>query len=297
MSPLNFLSPFEYKEPQQGFWGPVTSTIDWCEENYVISPYFAELVNATTNLSFYFLSLNLVRSAIVNKHGLMFVFVSIGMCIVGIGSWLFHMTLKYEFQLLDELPMIYVTAIPFAYIFGLETESKVKRFSIYGLTAVVIAALTYIYCSVYKNPELHQASYAVLNFAIVFKSLSLVKNHVTDYNQRHFLYKFVGFALFEFLFGFLVWNLDTFYCSELIRVRRLVGLPFGALLLEGHGWWHILTSLGIFHFILYNQLLNVWYHGLQDQYELVWKLGMPFEVRLKQSTSPRQVKDEKKTVK
>ena len=26
---------------------------------------------------------------------------------VGVGSWLFHMTLKYEMQLLDELPMIW----------------------------------------------------------------------------------------------------------------------------------------------------------------------------------------------
>ncbi|KAH3666491.1 hypothetical protein OGAPHI_003487 [Ogataea philodendri] len=286
MSLLQQLTLFQYKEPSEGYWGPVTATIDWCEENYVVSPFFAEIVNATTNLSFYFLSLNLLRSAIKNDHGLMFVFVSIGMCVVGIGSWLFHMTLKYEFQLLDELPMIYVTAIPFAYIFGLETNSKFKRYLVYVTTGTLIAGLTYIYCSVYKNPELHQASYAVLNISIVVKSVSLVKKHVTDYNQRHFLYKFVGFALFEFLFGFLVWNLDTVYCSDLIRVRRLVGLPLGALLFEGHGWWHILTSLGIFHFILYNQMLNVWYRGLQDKYELVWRLGMPFEVRLKPQPAP-----------
>ncbi|EIE78529.1 hypothetical protein RO3G_03233 [Rhizopus delemar RA 99-880] len=68
------------------FWGPATSTIDWCEENYHVSPYLAEFFNTTTNLMF----------------SVMF---------VGFGSWCFHMTLQYEMQLLDELPMIYVASI------------------------------------------------------------------------------------------------------------------------------------------------------------------------------------------
>jgi len=28
-----------------GFWGPVTSTIDWCEHNYVVTYYVAEFWN------------------------------------------------------------------------------------------------------------------------------------------------------------------------------------------------------------------------------------------------------------
>ena len=31
----------------------------------------------------------------------------LGLLMVGIGSWMFHMTLKYEMQLLDELPMVW----------------------------------------------------------------------------------------------------------------------------------------------------------------------------------------------
>lgn len=26
----------------EGFWGDVTSTLDWCEENYVVSAFLAE---------------------------------------------------------------------------------------------------------------------------------------------------------------------------------------------------------------------------------------------------------------
>jgi dihydroceramidase len=37
---------------EDGYWAPITSTIDWCEENYYATPYSAEIVNTLTNLSF-----------------------------------------------------------------------------------------------------------------------------------------------------------------------------------------------------------------------------------------------------
>lgn len=27
---------------REGYWGPTTSTLDWCEENYAVTPYIAE---------------------------------------------------------------------------------------------------------------------------------------------------------------------------------------------------------------------------------------------------------------
>ena len=36
----------------EGYWGPVTSSIDWCEENYVQSYYIAEFWNTITNAGF-----------------------------------------------------------------------------------------------------------------------------------------------------------------------------------------------------------------------------------------------------
>ncbi|CDK24409.1 unnamed protein product [Kuraishia capsulata CBS 1993] len=278
--------PLSYKQPasadNEGYWGPVTSTIDWCEENYVISPFFAEFVNSTTNLAFFALSMYHLHSAIKNKHGLLFMFVSVGMCFVGVGSWLFHMTLKYEFQLMDELPMIYCTALPFAYIFSVG-KGKTVSVLIYSTTALFTALLTYIYCSVYQNPAFHQVSYGLLNFAIIFRSLYLVNTRVTDPKIRKFLYGLISAALFEFLFGFLLWNLDTAYCTNLIWARReVMGLPYGVVL-EGHGWWHVFTGLGIYHFILYSQVLRTWVDGVQDNYELLWTYGFLGEVVLKQS--------------
>ncbi|XP_013916330.1 PREDICTED: alkaline ceramidase 3 [Thamnophis sirtalis] len=75
-----------------GYWGPPTSTLDWCEENYVVSSYIAEFS-------------------------------------VGLGSWCFHMTLKYEMQLLDELPMIYSCCV-FVYCLILKRNQGLLRVSL-----------------------------------------------------------------------------------------------------------------------------------------------------------------------
>lgn len=46
-----------------------------------------------------------------------------------------------------------------------------------------------------------------------------------------------------FLGGFLIWNLDNVFCRHLVHARNRIQLPW-AVVLEGHGWWHILTGLG-----------------------------------------------------
>uniref|UniRef100_A0A673LAU4 Alkaline ceramidase n=1 Tax=Sinocyclocheilus rhinocerous TaxID=307959 RepID=A0A673LAU4_9TELE len=90
-----------------GYWGTPTSTLDWCEENYVVSYYIAEFWNTVSNL---IMILPPIYGAIQTcKDGLevRYVWSFLGIAAVGIGSWSFHMTLQYEMQLLDELPMIY----------------------------------------------------------------------------------------------------------------------------------------------------------------------------------------------
>ncbi|ODV93583.1 hypothetical protein PACTADRAFT_4486 [Pachysolen tannophilus NRRL Y-2460] len=264
----------EYPEPKPldfiGYWGPVTATIDWCEENYVISPFFAEFINATTNLSFFILSMYHLYSALKNKLGNLFIFVSIGMGVVGLGSWFFHMTLKYEFQLMDELPMIYVTAIPSAYLFGYGNSVFIKKLTcILVFTAMLV--MTIIYCFIYKDPVIHQICYAFLNFAIIIRSLLLTNKKVKDQKQRIFLYKLLFKSFSLFAFGFFIWNIDNEFCIHLINLRRnLFGIPLG-FLLEGHGWWHIFTSLGIYNFVLYMEILVTYLEGLENNYDLIWK--------------------------
>jgi dihydroceramidase len=46
-----------------------------------------------------------------------------------------------------------------------------------------------------------------------------------------------------FLGGFFIWNMDNIYCRHLTTTKQQILLPW-AVILEGHGWWHVLTGLG-----------------------------------------------------
>lgn len=67
------------------------------------------------------------------------------------------------------------------------------------------------------------------------------------------------FRHFRYLGGFIVWNIDNFFCSSL-RGLRESNMPSGLKpLTQLHGWWHVLagyaTYMHILHCIFY-RLVN-----------------------------------------
>jgi len=52
-----------------------------------------------------------------------------------------------------------------------------------------------------------------------------------------------------FIFGYLLWQLDFIYCAQLTTWKRAIGMPW-SFLLEFHGWWHILTAIGAYVFMV-----------------------------------------------
>lgn len=268
---LPFAIPYP-PEQKDGFWGKPTSTIDWCEENYVVSQYIAEALNTITNLAFIALAAFAIYSGWRNKLELRFVLSACGFLLVGIGSWLFHMTLKYEFQLLDELPMIYATCIPFWSVFS---EFKGPEGTLAVGFAVFCGAnlLTSIYLS-YKDPTIHQAAYAVLNAAIIFRSVFLTQRHVKDQRSLKQLNWIMAFGILIFLLGYFLWNMDIHFCDLARSTRRSWGMPYG-FLLEGHGWWHLFTGTGVYFYLIYLEYLRCWLLGTQMFYELEWHYSLP----------------------
>ena len=57
------------------------------------------------------------------------------------------------------------------------------------------------------------------------------------------LWVLIGSGLAVFCVGFEIWHLDNVHCAKLRLWRRELGLPWG-ILLEGHGWWHLMTGYG-----------------------------------------------------
>ena len=86
----------------EGYWPEPTADFDWCEINYVYTPYVAELWNSVTSLLFCvgpILLWSRTRDLQVRLNLALVV-------AIGLGSFAFHATLQYRDQLLDELPMI-----------------------------------------------------------------------------------------------------------------------------------------------------------------------------------------------
>jgi dihydroceramidase len=297
----SWLPSISYPPPDQpGFWDPVTSTLQWCEEDYYLTYYSAEIINTLTNLLFLYLSYKGIRSCQTNGHDTVFSVAYFGYFLVGIGSFMFHTTLKYPWQLVDELNMIYTTCL-MAYASLSYSRPTAQQVAL-GVFLVLFCAFTTLYYHYLQDPLFHQNVYAALTVFIVFRSIYDMERSLRPYfrksreedrlqrkrnnlpvktkqeqdhdNARDVqilkeMWILVGFGLAVFLGGFGIWGVDNIYCSTLRRWRRQVGMPWG-FVLEGHGWWHLMTGIGAYCYIVWGIHLRHVLNGDQDKFEMVW---------------------------
>ncbi|KAK5002610.1 hypothetical protein LTR28_011187 [Elasticomyces elasticus] len=171
--------------------------------------------------------------------------------------------------------------------------SLIIAFSLIGLAVFITAYYHYL-----QDPVFHQNMYALLTAIVLFRSIYIMEvNMRPTLRRRREVHKaiegrqgstgeqercddrdarilrnmwiMVTFGLSIFLGGFGIWTLDNVYCSTLRRWRREIGLPWGVLL-EGHGWWHLMTGLGAYFYITWGIWLRHCLDGEQDLYELRW---------------------------
>ncbi|KAJ5823278.1 Ceramidase [Penicillium robsamsonii] len=306
---------FPYPPAKDGYWEPVTSTLNWCEEDYYATEYAAEIVNTLTNLLFMWLGIQGIRSCRRNGHDQIFTVALLGYLVVGTGSFLFHSTLKckslytplkpriwlkHPMQLVDELSMIYTTCL-MAYASFSYSRSTTTRVCL-GIALAGLAVFITLYYHYLQDPVFHQNAFALLTIIVVVRSMYTMEvtlrpkwRHSTEEDRlarqkkglpvptkerQHYenvrnektlktMWFMVIYGLSMFLGGFFIWNLDNVFCSEIRRMRRSVGLPWG-ILLEGHGWWHIMTGIGAYLYIMWGIWLRHCLNDRQDEYHLRW---------------------------
>ncbi|KAK4170173.1 ceramidase-domain-containing protein [Cladorrhinum sp. PSN259] len=266
-----------YREARSGLWGEPTSTLNWCEEDYNITFYCAELVNTLTNLIFMYLGFKGLHNVIKYGHSRVFILSFLGYIVVGLGSSAFHATLKYEMQLADELPMIYTVCIMSFATFSYNRQLRTQILIAVGLTG--LAAFITIYYLYAKNPVFHQVAYGLLTLSTVVRGF-----YVTQYKLRPAvckrnpvrgelimkqMWKLAFSGIIMFLVGFFLWNVDTIFCKHITTTKQRLQLPWSAVL-EGHGWWHILTGAGAYHLIIWRLWSNRCLDGDEDKFMLDW---------------------------
>ncbi|EIN13481.1 alkaline phytoceramidase [Punctularia strigosozonata HHB-11173 SS5] len=264
-----------------GYWGPATSTIDWCEQNYQFSHYLAELANSLSNgvtVLFAAWGAHKVRqNGLPLRYALQFVFLAI----VGIGSFAFHATLLYEAQLADELPML----LSSSYSIFLLLDTGKGFANIHSWLAIAIAVINVAFTAsylVYRSPPYFQSVFAFTMLFIGFRCTQLLRHSAPSVippqtKQRILSIFWTGGLLFIFAFG--IWNIDNEFCARITVWKHALGWP-NAFLLEGHAWWHALTAAGT-----YLMMEGVTYTMLcvkddHNRYGLDYTLGVPHVVRI-----------------
>ena len=267
---------------------------------------------------FIYLSYKGVKSCRKHGHDTVFQVAYFGYFLVGFGSFMFHTTLKYPWQLVDELNMIYTTCLM---AFASLSYSQPKGTQIgLGIFFVLLCGGITAYYHYLQDPVFHQVVYAILTVFIVFRSIysmeTSLRPSLRKSEEKHRLEKesaglpdviskkqqayenqrdrkilktmwiLVAFGLSIFLGGFYIWNLDNIYCSTLRRWRRSIGMPWG-FVLEGHGWWHLMTGIGAYDYIVWGIYLRHIMNGDQEHFSMIWPsfLSLPEIVRI--SDPPR----------
>ncbi|TPX73190.1 hypothetical protein CcCBS67573_g05548 [Chytriomyces confervae] len=257
---------------KDGVWGPVTSTLDWCEENYVLTPYVAELWNSTSNVFFLLLAwLAVINLQAVGANEVRNYIAIWSLIVVAVGSILFHGTLWYSYQMLDELPMIYNACILLFCALQIYPESRHRKLAVGLALSAYSAAVTSIYLAI-KNPEFLALSHGTLAVYLIYLLTTQIQRMPKTCPQHaskiHSLWTLHKWGLVSYFCGFVVWSIDNNFCSALRQARELVGTPFG-FIFEFHVWWHLFAACGGYGVILlvaYMRLLAVG----RGEVELVW---------------------------
>lgn len=169
---------------------------------------------------------------------------SASLCAVGVCSFLFHASLRQWAQFSDDVSMLFLAAALLQRLCcgGGQHQppgaraARVVTVAIYATVGGMSAA----YMST-GNLLVHLSMFVAMLLLIGLRTVYLVNRQVPR-EKAGYLWRF-GTVCACLALAFLVWNIDLEWCFELRRLRNAVGLPW-ALLLELHGWWHVLTALG-----------------------------------------------------
>ncbi|KAH9514647.1 Alkaline ceramidase 3 [Bulinus truncatus] len=195
----------------------------------------------------------------MEKHEKRFIYSFLALAVVGTGSWFFHMTLKYSMQLMDELPMIWGTSFLIYSLYMIDSkpneENVVLRFIL--IIYCIIVTLVYILVNV---PIFHQVAYGLMVSCIVIlasKTLLFMKCN----RKLYFL------SLMTYGLGFLLWNVDNVFCSNLRSIRAHPVGQVSGMLFECHAWWHIFAGIGTYLSLLFGNPIS--YLPLPYHYDIV----------------------------
>ncbi len=224
-----------------GFWGAPTSSVDWCEENYRYSPYICELFNTLSSFALVLaggLGWWLHRRLLEAR----FRVALLALGVVGLGSVAFHATLRFELQMLDELPMLWLALVM---LYALLEDRPARRYGLWFPALLVAAGVVVSLLTALSRGRVEFWVFQVSFTSTEFYGLYRVwRIHRRSHDPRvHQLFRsgmlFYGLAVAS-------WIVDMRLCSLVSRTLPALGL-FNPQL---HAVWHVLVSFGFYTLVV-----------------------------------------------
>jgi dihydroceramidase len=157
---------------------------------------------------------------------------------VGVGSVAFHATLRFELQMLDELPMLY-TALVMIYI--LLESGRERRFGAWFPAALVAHGALVTSLSAFTRGALQfylfQLSFASMEFFALYRVYRVYRRTSSGVVRR--LYRL---GMGSYAVAVALWFTDLKACGFVAGVLPSHGIPNPQL----HAWWHVLVSCGLY---------------------------------------------------
>ena len=223
-----------------GWWGEKTANTNWCERDYAVTPYIAEFGNSLSSLAIVGNGIyGIVRhkdSTETRYFWAYFIFI-----VVGVGSALFHGTLRREFQLLDELPMMWGNAI-FVYVIK-RMRDPFDAPARTGLAWAIAIATAFASVIVALFDREDQTLFLLFYGGGVCWLLYESRKLNNELNSRGQVLLMETAILF-YIGGFFFWLCDRNFCNDFVA-----GVPVRSMYL--HCLWHLGAGTGTFFCVLF----------------------------------------------
>jgi len=251
--------------PLHPYWGPASSNVDWCEQNYQYSSYFAELWNTLSNIPMIVLGVFGIISSLRLRIGYRFPLGYFTLAVVGVGSWMFHMTLLYKYQLMDELPMI-LGSLVYLYIL-LDLEDNTQSFTnelkqrynwLLAFGLFVYGVITFFVMAFYvSSPLPMNISYGILVAFLIIRSFFLWFTSKEPEIRKWFVV-----SCGNYLFGFFLWLIEKNFCHQFAFAQYL------------HVCWHVLAGYGTYVYIMWASYIQAKLLHLNPKIQYMY--GVPY---------------------
>ncbi|PIN21958.1 Alkaline ceramidase [Handroanthus impetiginosus] len=215
------------------FWGPVTSSHEWCEPNYVHSSYIAEFFNTISNVPCIILALFGLVNSLRQRFEKRFSVLHISNIILAIGSMLYHASLQQLQQQGDETPMVWEMLL---YIYILYSPDWHYRST--------MPTFLFLYGALRFNIgfKVHYALLCLLCIPRMYKYYI----HTEDRSAK----RLAKFYVATLLIGTLCWLADLLLCKN---ISLWYFNP------QGHALWHVLMGFNSYFantFLMYCRALQ-----------------------------------------